>query len=585
MMSSSLKSSGLVSPPVILTGIFSLSGLLKDSYWFRELPPFIFCSLAAVLMLVALWGSKAIVFTGIDAVVFLFFFYTILSSVVKAYPYPVTDRVYFIIGGLFLFTAFRLSMAKPLVVQALYGFLIIMAVQATWGILQFFTGYKVTGGFGNGAVFGCFMAMGFVLIVCDILYRKHPTGRTVIMCFAGVVVAAALFLSLSRAACITSIAGIGFAALCKRYVWTFLKRRAVTIVGVLIVCTGILYYLWQLNTTSVSGRFLIWKIGVKMFADKPVLGIGYGNFFTEYGNYQARYFLSGAATEQEALTAGMNYHAFNEFLKVAIEGGLLGLLLFVLMLLLIFRKGLLLIKAGNSKAVIPLTLLITIIVFGMASYPLQDISVSVIFFFCIAYVAALPATEGKKRELKLYPGIKVALLLFAGFGALRCTQKVYALCTWHTAKEFLLSREGEALEQYLRIYPLLSNNGAFLFNYGAELAELKEHAQSNKILKRAAMYGNSIELYTALADNYAALGGTKQAEECYIHVAYMVPKKFIPFNNLFNFYKAAGQTGKAIELSGLLCNKPVKVPAVVIDRIKANACTYYQKYKTGAHAL
>ena len=52
------------------------------------------------------------------------------------------------------------------------------------------------------------------------------------------------------------------------------------------------------------------------------------HFPSAYGDVQAAYFASGNASETEKYVAGNPEYGFNEYLQIAIESGIIGLLLF-----------------------------------------------------------------------------------------------------------------------------------------------------------------------------------------------------------------------------------------------------------------
>ena len=79
--------------------------------------------------------------------------------------------------------------------------------------------------------------------------------------------------------------------------WTFFGFNAIAAIG------------------NVSGRVELWRGAWRMFLDRPWLGVGPGNFGTEFTRYQA-----GAV---------FSNYAHNTYLQVAVEQGVLGLIAFL----------------------------------------------------------------------------------------------------------------------------------------------------------------------------------------------------------------------------------------------------------------
>jgi O-antigen ligase len=109
------------------------------------------------------------------------------------------------------------------------------------------------------------------------------------------------------------------------------KRRVVLIVliaalaylcSVLVLNANIADRSFQLNQdTSTSARLLLWQSTIKMMMAHPIIGSGWGTFASYYPAYPL---------PQEYSTAG--YFAHNDYLQLAMEGGIPALLLQICLL-------------------------------------------------------------------------------------------------------------------------------------------------------------------------------------------------------------------------------------------------------------
>lgn len=86
------------------------------------------------------------------------------------------------------------------------------------------------------------------------------------------------------------------------------------------------------NSTSDAGRLKIWKRGLGYMADYPVLGVGIGNFPTAEGT------ISPLAKRQERGLGVRWGAAHNSFVQVGAELGVPGVLLFVGVIVTVFRS-------------------------------------------------------------------------------------------------------------------------------------------------------------------------------------------------------------------------------------------------------
>ena len=69
-----------------------------------------------------------------------------------------------------------------------------------------------------------------------------------------------------------------------------------------------------------------------MVKDKPILGYGFDGFRKNYMNYQAAYLQEKQLPETINNLADDNHHAFNEFLRIIIEQGIIGVIILFIFL-------------------------------------------------------------------------------------------------------------------------------------------------------------------------------------------------------------------------------------------------------------
>lgn len=75
------------------------------------------------------------------------------------------------------------------------------------------------------------------------------------------------------------------------------------------------------SDTAVVSRVTLWKTGLYMYKDNPVLGVGMGNYYTRYKEFVTKY---------PELDIGHDaYSVHNSYIKVAAETGTIGILAFI----------------------------------------------------------------------------------------------------------------------------------------------------------------------------------------------------------------------------------------------------------------
>ncbi|GKU32031.1 O-antigen ligase family protein [Clostridium folliculivorans] len=125
------------------------------------------------------------------------------------------------------------------------------------------------------------------------------------------------------------------------------------------------------NEMAGSGRIYIWKNGIKLLLDKPILGYGVDNFGTA--------FLGAHKSETEFMVkslGGVVTKAHNEYLQILICNGIFALLLYLgILAAIVLKAGAKALKEGNIHLIA--------IILGIISYCIQA-------FFNISIVSVAP---------------------------------------------------------------------------------------------------------------------------------------------------------------------------------------------------
>ena len=164
----------------------------------------------------------------------------------------------------------------------------------------------------------------------------------------------------------------------------------------------------SLNQNSTYERISLWKNSIKMTADHPVMGVGLGNWkiiAPSHGIGSAAYMTTGVIRF---------VHPHNDFLLIASESGLVGLLIFISLLGWLFYYCLSLsAKAKNASEIVPGL----VMMFGLAGYviialvSLPSSRIYPLLMFLI--IAALIISEHNRQRNSTSPiGKKILIPLF-----------------------------------------------------------------------------------------------------------------------------------------------------------------------------
>ncbi|MBA7575788.1 hypothetical protein ES708_17624 [subsurface metagenome] len=311
-----------------------------------------------------------------------------------------------------------------------------------------------------------------------------------------------------------------------------------------------------------------------MIADKPVFGFGFDKYAVAHNNYQADYFAANPEAKEEGELADAVSYAFNEYIQIAAETGLVGLVLFLALGFLSFFKGnreqnkndsenYLLIAARGS--------LLAILISAMFSYPFRSVPVNMFLLFVLAIISAnyshrikeLGFEEQKRRLLSI-----IGIVILAFF-TVNQVKKYKASKEWLEAFRLVRTREyKKAVTAYEDLYPILNYNQFFLFNYGAELSVMGKYKKSVELLKEAEPRLNDADLYIYLGNSYVGLGDLKNAAHCFKKASLIMPVKFYPKYRLVKVYLAMNEHEKALDLAREIVSMPVKIPSEIITSIR-----------------
>lgn len=181
---------------------------------------------------------------------------------------------------------------------------------------------------------GALLAVGVVLAVCLAFSRSNGAARTVAL-GAGLISALLLIMTESRGALLGLVAAI--------FVTPFVAGKGRRIGAIVVAGAAVLSVAVWLGTTapeqtrerlthdtsSGSGRVDLWTVGLRMVEDKPITGVGAGNFPVSSIHYLLR---PGTIARDEFIVDHPKV-THNIYLQVLSELGVIGLGLFIALIL------------------------------------------------------------------------------------------------------------------------------------------------------------------------------------------------------------------------------------------------------------
>ncbi|MDR0680587.1 MAG: O-antigen ligase family protein [Dysgonamonadaceae bacterium] len=484
-----------------------------------------------------------------------------------------------------LYFSFRLiinTFKRKDMVQHVFCLFIVLTglIEAVWGLRQLYgfessqhSLFKLTGSFFNPGPYAGYLAVAFPIAFHYWIQGKRYTLLRIFTAIACIVMLLVLPAAMSRASWLAVVSGsvvvlyFRYSGQIRQFYRQHKKQVWITGCATVLFLTAASAGMYYLKKDSADGRALTWKIALQTIAKHP-FGAGLGNFPGAYGETQATYFASGQATETEQLVAGTPEYGFNEYLQIAVESGIIALLLFVGIIVLAIRDK---IRTNNWGT---LGSLVALLIFAGFSYPFSVLPFLIVFVFLLSINQPChPASSGNRSvrgwRVKLAIAGSILLLL------------VTSVCLWKQYPVYQAYRQWKAnqiyyhaglfkdtAESYARLYPYLNDQVRFLFEYAQCLSKSDQPEKSNEVLQRAIQISCDPMLYNIMGKNYQAMKQYEQAETVLIKATQLIPSRLYPWYLLTKLYDEMGWEEKAEETAKIVLTKEPKVQSPAVREMR-----------------
>jgi O-antigen ligase len=468
-------------------------------------------------------------------------------------------------------------------------FVITGLVEAVWGAMQLYGFtysqhhlFKITGSFFNPGPYSGWLAMVFPMATflfqlkiknCKLkIVSQFITilGLLTVICILLILPAA-----MSRASWLAALGGSIFIVVMyglqnktvidrlKKYK----KRLVILSIAAIVLFAVAMTGLFLLKKDSASGRAFTWKIALQTIKENP-MGVGLGNFGGSYGDAQAAYFASGAGTEREEHVAGGVEYAFNEYLQICIETGIIPFLIFLAFVFRVLYLGI------RNKNYLPAGSLIALLIFASMSYPFNVLPFVIAFVFLSALCMVGSNDSERQEKKRFYPKLVVwAFLIIAPASIALCVNKICSMQDaykkWNRTRAlYSMNMYREAAEEYAVQYPYLQDEITFLFEYANSLSKSEQYEKSNEILRRTMQISCDPMLYNIMGKNCQALKEYECAEQSFRKAANLVPNRLYPHYLLAKLYHETGQKDKMEQEINIVMTKTPKVESKAVEEMR-----------------
>ncbi len=413
-----------------------------------------------------------------------------------------------------------------------------------------FTGFSY-----NSGLWGEFVAIALICNIGLIHLNKKSTSISALLILAAFIISFLLYESDSRASWLSF--AIGTLTFFSPFIFKYLPKSIIIRTGSLLIsfclCIYLILGLYSYKKDSADGRVLIWKISLEMVKEKPALGYGFDGFRKNYMNYQAIYLQEKQLPETINNLADDNHYAFNEFLRIIIEQGIIGAIILSIFLTSIAYT---IYKYKLYIDTVPRTItscLTALLFFSFFSYPLSTFHINVLIVILLAGIACFspkaPLWKLQIRSIILI--IPYSTIFFMSLGYLFSYSK--ANSDWQNTLKGVYTNDS-ILEDTKK---KLSGNPYFLSTYGKYLNRKRHYSEAVLILSQSIKEYPSYYTMIELGISYKAQKQYAEALHCFMKAKNMVPHKFRPFYLMMELYYDKKDYKSAIQLSNeILCKQP-----------------------------
>jgi tetratricopeptide (TPR) repeat protein len=496
-------------------------------------------------------------------------------------------------------------------------------VEAIWGLRQLYGFadsqhglFKITGSFFNPGPYSGWLAMVFPMALGYAIFnrKRHKDAQslpacifqfltaksaklykicrlfmTVLCCLTVSCMILVLPAAMSRASWLAALGGSAFVGIMhvlrnknfSGYLKKHRKRIVILSFAAVILFAVSMVELFLLKKDSASGRAFTWKIAVQTIRQHP-LGVGLGNFGGSYGEMQAAYFASGAGTEREEYVATGVEYAFNEYLQICIETGIVPFLVFLAFVFYVLYLGI------KNRNWLPSGSLVSLMIFASMSYPFNVLPFTIAFVFlsalCMADSGDLYEIRKNSFNWLHRTSFRGLIWFFLTVVSVVIALCAYKICPLHDAykqwKQMLYGmNNSEAVEEYTKQYPYLQDEISFLFKYANILSQLEQYEKSNEILQHAMQISCDPRLYNIMGKNYQAQKRYELAEQNFRKTTNLVPNLLYPHYLLAKLYHEMGLKDKAESETNIVLTKPPKVESIALKKMRKELIKELEQFK------
>jgi O-antigen ligase len=291
------------------------------------------------------------------------------------------------------------------------------------------------------------------------------------------------------------------------------------------------------HDANTSARLLLWGIGLEMWRESPLTGVGGNNYEIAFAEARAKFAASHPSSEFSNINEGLlAVYAHNEYVQILAELGLVGFLLFVcfcVLLVAVFWRAL----KGKRGAIVAFGagggLFSFALSSGASSSSFRNLGGGLVFFFAAALIARIAThDEGTEAASKQRRFQHSKAYVFIRRAATVCSLSLMCAMFCYTTLQASVSvlnataqsnahRAEELYQMSLRLNPYHTPTH---YSYGMWLYSNGQPGRAVPHLRYATRHGfNSSVCFAYLAEAEQESGDIRAAAETLSYMARVYP--------------------------------------------------------------
>jgi tetratricopeptide (TPR) repeat protein len=286
---------------------------------------------------------------------------------------------------------------------------------------------------------------------------------------------------------------------------------------------------------AITARIILYKTANQLIREKPLIGHGPGNFVVSANSYLSGLKRKSYSDSLYKLRPVIRYagKVHNEYLEIAVEEGIPGVIAFMLFILFSLR-GSLTRDDGILSGILPGVC--AVLVHSVVSFPLRSPVPGALFFVMLGLVAP----GGRTRVLRIPRLAKILILPCAAVGVFWIVKPLIADCYFAQGKRL---GKIELLEKSARWYPVSQE---LYFNLSRDYMRKGRYEDAISSGEKAVDIQPFHEIaHFQLGCAYEGLNDEIRATEEYRRAIFLNPELFVACSRLSELYLRQGKKNLA----------------------------------------